>query len=177
MDELPEKARIVFETIRGRRSIREFIDKEIPWDHLKLVVEAGMWAPSGSNLQPREFIVVRNPDYIRAVKLVSPGLYGNPRALVILCYNKEIARKGGRLGEYMALLDTAMAAQNIMLMAYALGIGSCPVLSFNKQALKKILGIPEHVEPVIIISLGYPKKWPTPPPRRNIEEVVHVDKY
>lgn len=176
-DVLPEKARILFEVIRGRRSIRDFIDKEIPDDQLKLIVEAGLWAPSGSNLQPREYILVKDKHLLRAIKLVSPGLYGNPSALLMLCYNKDIAKKGGRLGETMALLDVALSAQNIMLMAYALGFGSCPILSFNKTAVKEILDIPEHIEPVLMISLGYPKTWPKPPRRRNVEEVLHINGY
>lgn len=174
---LPEKAKILFEVIRGRRSIRDFVDKEIPDNQLKLIVEAGLWAPSGSNLQPREYILVKDKHLLRAIKLVSPGLYGNPSALLVLCYNKDIAKKGGRLGETMALLDVALSAQNIMLMAYALGIGSCPILSFNKTAVKEILDIPEHVEPVLMISLGYPKTWPKPPKRKSVEEVLHVNGY
>ncbi len=174
---LPEKAKILLEVIRGRRSIRDFVDKEIPDNQLKLIVEAGLWAPSGSNLQPREYILVKDKHLLRAIKLVSPGLYGNPSALLVLCYNKDIAKKGGRLGETMALFDVALSAQNIMLMAYALGIGSCPILSFNKTAVKEILDIPEHVEPVLMISLGYPKTWPKPPKRKSVEEVLHVNGY
>ncbi len=176
-DVLPGDARVVFEVIRGRRCIREFIDKEVPSEYLRVIVEAGLWAPSGSNLQPREFILVRDKNLLRAVKLVSPGLYGNPSALLIICYNKNTARKGGRLGETMALLDAALSAQNIMLMAYALGVGSCPVMSFNKMAVKEILDIPDYVEPVLMISLGYPKSWPKPPRRKSVEEVLHVDGY
>ncbi len=175
LEELPDKARIVFETIRGRRSIREYIDREIPLEYLKLIVEAGLWAPSASNLQPREFILIKDKDLLRAVKLVSPGLSGNPAAIIVLCIDHEKASKGGRMGETMALLDVATSLQNMMLMAYALGIGSCPIASFDKLALKTILDIPEHVEPVLLLSLGYPKKWPQPPPRKNVDEVLHVD--
>jgi len=111
------------------------------------------------------------------VKLISPGLFGNPAALIICCINKKRAEKGGRLGENTALMDVSMAAQNMMLMAYSLGIGSCPIVSFNKTALKELLNIPEDVEPVLIISLGYPEFWPKPPKRRPLEEVVHVEEY
>lgn len=77
----------------------------------------------------------------------------------------------------MAIMDISMAAQNMMLMAYSLGIGSCPVASFNKTALKELLNIPEEVGPVLLISLGYPEFWPKPPRRRPLEEVVHVEEY
>ncbi len=175
LEKLSNKARIVFEVIRGRRSIRDYVDREIPWEHLKLVIEAGLWAPSASNLHPREFILVRNKDLLRAIKLVSPGLSSNPAAVIVLCIDREKASKGGRIGETMALLDTATSLQNMMLMAYALGIGSCPIASFDKLAVKEILGLPDHIEPVLLLSLGYPRYWPKPPPRKNVEEVLHID--
>jgi len=74
-------------------------------------------------------------------------------------------------------MDVAMAAQNMILAAYSLGIGSCPVASFNKAAVRELLEIPEHVEPVLIVSLGYPEEWPRPPARRSLEEVVHYERY
>ena len=174
---LPEKAKVVFEVIKGRRSIRAFEDREIPDEHLRLILEAGVWAPSGSNLQPWEFILIKDKELIGKVKLISPGLFGDPAAIVLLCVNKEVAKKAGRLGEFMPLMDISMAAQNMMLMAYALGIGSCPVLSFNKAAIKELLDIPDHVEPALLVTFGYPKAWPQPPKRRPLEEVVHVDGY
>jgi nitroreductase len=74
-------------------------------------------------------------------------------------------------------MDVAMAAQNMMLAAYSLGIGSCPIASFNKTAVKELLDIPEHVDPILMVSLGYPDRWPEPPRRRPLEEVVHYGKY
>ena len=163
--------------IKGRRSIRSFQDKEIPEEHLRTIMEAGIWAPSGSNIQPWEFILINDSTLIKKVKLLSPGLYGVPKAIVILCVNKKRSEKAGRLGESLAIMDISMAAQNMMLAAYSLGIGSCPIASFNKKALKELLDIPEHVDPVLMISLGYPTEWPIPPSRRPLEEVVHLNGY
>ncbi|PUA34004.1 MAG: nitroreductase [Zestosphaera tikiterensis] len=167
----------ILHVIKGRRSIREFIDKEIPREHLTKIVEAGVWAPSGSNIQPWEFIVVDDVKMIEKVKLVSPGLFGNPKALIVICVNRAKYERGGSQGRLIALMDASMAAQNIMLEAYSLGVGSCPIASFNKLAVKELLKIPEHVEPVLIISLGYPSKWPDPPKRRPLKEVVHLNEY
>jgi nitroreductase len=55
--------------------------------------------------------------------------------------------------------------------------GSCPVASFNRLAIRELLGIPEYVEPVLMVSLGYPEEWPRPPTRRPLEEVVHYERY
>lgn len=167
----------VLEIIKGRRSVRSFSDKAIPKESLYAILEAGIWAPSGSNIQPWEFILVDDPGLIKKVKLVSPGLYGLPKALIVLCFNKKRSEKAGRMGPSLAVMDISMAAQNMMLMAYSLGIGSCPIASFNKIALKELLSIPEEVEPVLMVSLGYPSRWPEPPHRRPIEEVVHLNVY
>ncbi|WP_456396845.1 nitroreductase family protein [Thermococcus sp.] len=163
--------------IKGRRAVRRFRAEPVPLDYLRRILEAGIWAPSGSNIQPWEFILITDKENIERIKLVSPGLFGNPPALIILCIDQKRAEKGGKLGESTALMDVSMAAQNMMLLAYSLGIGSCPVVSFNKTALKELLGIPEHVEPVLMLSFGYPEFWPKPPKRRSLREVVHVEEY
>ncbi|MGC8974655.1 MAG: nitroreductase family protein [Thermoprotei archaeon] len=63
-------------------------------------------------------------------------------------------KRSSKSGELIALMDVAMAAQNMMLAVYSLGIGSCPIASFNKVAVKELLGIPAHVDPVLMVSLG-----------------------
>jgi len=118
---------------------------------------------------------VRDEKNIRKLKMISPGLFGDPSLLIIVCINKERAKKGGRLGEVSALMDVSMSMQNMMLMAHSMGIGSCPILSFSKLALRELFRIPPHIEPVIILSFGYPKVIPKPPRRRPLEEVVHYE--
>ncbi len=167
----------LMEIIKGRRATRRYEDKEIPKEDIKKILEAGIWAPSGSNLQSWEFVVVLDKELIEKIKMISPGLFGNPAMLVVGCINVERAKKGGKIGYPMAMMDVSMAFQNMMLMAYSLGIGSCPVLSFNKIALKELLEIPEHVDPILIVTFGYPKFWPKPPRRRPIKEVMHLDKF
>ncbi|MGC8701226.1 MAG: nitroreductase family protein [Thermoplasmata archaeon] len=176
-NEIFTNSSFLFEIIKGRRAVRNFQKREISLENLKKILEAGIWAPSGSNLQSWEFILIKDEQKKSKIKLISPGLFSNPDALIILCINKIKAQKGGRLGEEMAIMDLSMAAQNMMLIAYSLGIGSCPVASFNKIALKQILKIPEHVEPILILILGYPNKWPKPPSRKPIKEVVYHDEY
>mgnify|MGYP001773148293 CR=1 FL=1 len=169
----------ILKVIMGRRCVRSFRDGgiEIPEEHIAKILEAGIWAPSAGNIQPWEFIVVRNRDMIEKIKLVSPGLFGDPAAVIVICINMERARRGGKAGERMAVMDISMAAQNMMLTAYSLGIGSCPIASFSKTGVKELLDIPDTVEPVLLITLGYPTQWPNPPERRPLKEVVHYEKY
>jgi len=168
---------LVLDVIKGRRSVRSFKPDLIPEEYLRLILEAGLWAPSGGNAQPWEFVLVRERSLIDKIKLFSPGLFGDSYALIVLCVNKNRIKRRDESGEQIALMDVAMAAQNIMLEAYYLGIGSCPIASFNKTAIKELLDIPDHVDPVLMVSLGYPERWPEPPKRRPLEEVVHYGKY
>ena len=167
----------LMEIIKGRRATRRYEDRDIPMEDVKKILEAGIWAPSGSNLQSWEFVVVLDENFIEKIKMISPGLFGDPAMLIVGCINTERAKKGGRIGYPMAMMDVSMAFQNMMLMAYSLGIGSCPVLSFSKVALKELLEIPEHIDPILILTFGYPKFWPKPPHRRPIKEVMHLDKF
>lgn len=65
----------------------------------------------------------------------------------------------------------------MMLAAFALGIGSCPALSFAKEAIREILDIPEGVEPTLIITLGYFERLPEPPERLPLSRIAHADRY
>ncbi|WP_406541474.1 nitroreductase family protein [Clostridium ljungdahlii] len=72
----------------------------------------------------------------------------------------------------LAIMDISMASENIMLLAAERGLGTCPVKSFNAQAVRKILKLPEYVSPDLIITLGYPKNETKSPPKRKLEDVL-----
>jgi nitroreductase len=168
----------ILDVIKSRRSIRIYRRGEkVPDDLLRKVLEAGLWSPTGSNVQPWEFIVVREEANLKRVKALTPGIFDDPPVIIVLCVNRERAREGGPQGEAMALMDVAMAAQNMMLEAHSLGLASCPVLSFSKEGLKELLEIPENVDPVLMLTLGYPGEHPKPPKRRSLEEVVHYERF
>ncbi len=161
---------MVLEIIKSRRSIRRFLDKPIPFEMLDRLLEAARWAPSGGNCQPWAFVVIREPANIRKVKLFSPGLGGEPTALIILCSDQ--ATDTGT-----AIMDISMTAQNVMLVATDQGLGSCVVRSHNQNALQTLLNLPAHVVPELIVALGYPAKPGKNPGRRQLEEVVHWEEW
>jgi len=164
--------------IKTRRSIRVYEEgRVIPLEHIRMILDAGRWAPSGSNIQPWVFIAIRDSEVIRKIRMLSPGIFTFPSAIIVLCIDRERSRRGGRMGDTMALMDISMAAQNMMLQAHALGIASCVVLSFSKNGVARLLDLPKHVEPVLLLTLGYAKIRPKPPRRRGLEEVAHIDRY
>jgi nitroreductase len=157
----------------NRRSIRKFTKKETPEDILKEILEAGIWAPSGSNAQPWRCILVRNS--IDKIKMFSPGLFGDPSVLIVICSDRAKAEdeQGRGLGiDPVVFIDIGAAAQNMMLQACELGLGSCPVRSFNQKALQALLDLPDDIVPELILALGYPDEKPQAPPRRSLEDTV-----
>jgi len=160
-----EKASYIFETIAERRSIRSFTDKPVTLGDLKKLVTAAKWAPTGSNRQPYKYVIINDPEVLKKVIMVSPLLRGIPTAAILICLEKAIG----------PAMDVGFPAQNIMLAAYALGIGSCAIAGFSRTAIRKILNIPEELEPTLLISLGYATDVPKPWPRRPWSETVFLN--
>lgn len=169
----------VEECIFTRRSIRSFTDQRPSFTAVKQLVKCASMAPSGSNIQPWEFIFVDDGEMLKTIKNFAPGINGNPPCVFILCSDKKRAyEKGGELGrDQMAVMDISMAAENLMLAANAMGLGSCPVKSFSSALITRILKLPEHISPELIITLGYPDRDHKAPKRRPVEEILYYNKW
>jgi nitroreductase len=167
----------VMDAITERRSVRSYQTDPISEQVLRRLVEAGIWAPSGGNAQTWRFVVVTDPQRIRRIRMLSPGLLGNSPAVIAVCQDvAEAERRGAKLGrEVMTFMDTAMAAQNIMLAAYAEGLGTCAVCSFHPGGVQKLLQLPDEIVPQLLISVGVPQSVPKPP-KRNFD-VVWFEEY
>jgi len=163
----------VLKLIKNRRSVRSFKDESVSKEKIKKLIEAGIWAPSGSNIHAWNIKVVKG-EVATSIKKFSPGLLGDPPILLVICSDKkEAEEKGGELAkEVLSVMDVAIAAQNICLEATALNLGSCYVRSFNQDAVQEILDLPQKVIPELIISIGVPEEVPNPPPRRDIEDAT-----
>ncbi|MBN1835205.1 MAG: nitroreductase family protein [Spirochaetales bacterium] len=159
--------------IMERRSVRQFTDRGIGRSELEQILEAGIWAPCAGNLQEWEFVCVTHPPMIHKMKVVSPGVFWKPQAIIVVCVDTSKAGEafGARNAERLSIFDCGMAAQNMMLRAYDLGIGSCAIGSFNAAAVRELLDIPEHVRPELLLLLGCYGALPEAPPRRS--EVIH----
>ncbi len=164
------------EAIKGRRSVRKFKDRPVGRQQLLQLVEAAIWAPSGGNRQAWHFVVVTNPEKVRRMCTVSPGIFGDPPSIIAVC--KDLARveeRAGASGDALATIDAAMATENLLLAAHNAGLGGCVIASFHKRAVAQVLSLPEKVVPVLLVSLGWPDEFPAPPARRR--DVVSLDEY
>lgn len=162
------------ELIKSRRSIRQYTDKSIADDDLKILIEAAVWAPSAGNRYPWGVIIVQQKKMIDMIKAVSPGMVGNPAALIILCADRDKALRIGGTGsrDLFCVMDIVHAAQNICLQATELGIGTCCIMSFNPKAVAELLELEGNMTADYIISLGYPRKPAKTPKKRSIDDTI-----
>lgn len=175
------------ECIKTRRSIRRFTDEPISDEILLQLLEAVKWAPSWANTQTSEIIVIKdNKAKEKIVEILAPnnpatkGVLQAP-VVVIICAktgmagyknDEEVTNKGD-----WYMFDAGIASQNLCLAAHALGLGTVHVGYVDHQALDEYLELPPHVKSIEVIPIGYPAKVGNAPPRREISEFVHSEKY
>jgi nitroreductase len=171
----------VFEAIKNRRSIRAYSSKEVSKEEVEKLIDAARWAPSAGNIQPWEFVIVRDAEIKCRLSMVALNQKFIEEApiVVVVCVN-ELHSEGGygvRGKTLYCLQDTAAAIQNLLLAAYALGFGTCWIGAFREEEVRRILDVPRGVRPVAIVSVGYPIEKPETPPRRSMREIIHYEMY
>lgn len=169
----------VIEAVKTRRSARSFDERALPQEVVEAIEEAILHSPSGSNAQESHFVIVQDRDQIKRIKRFAPGLSGEPAAVVVLCSNasESLVRGGVDTAEVLRFVNLGIAAAYILLAAHSDGVGSCPVRSFHKDSIKKILVLPDEVEPELLISLGYADAPPRPKTSKQVQEVISYDYY
>ena len=171
----------VFEAIRKRRSIRAFTPEDVSKEEVETLLDAARHAPSAGNIQPWEFIVVR--DFRTKRKLSMAALdqtfIEEAPVVIVVCANemRSSRRYGSRGTTLYCLQDTAAAIQNMLLTACALGLGTCWVGAFHEEDVRKSLNIPKGVRPVAMIPVGHPRFGREARNKRALSEIVHYEAY
>jgi nitroreductase len=158
--------------IKSRRTIRKYQQKPIDYDILERIVDAGRLAPSGSNLQPIEFIIVDEKAMVNEIfnhtrwagylpkNIGYPQEGQRPVAFIVVMINRQIKASGGEH-------DTGAAMENMILLALEEGIGSCWLGSIDRNEIKNALNVPEHYHIDSLLALGYPDEHPTSEPMQD----------
>lgn len=169
----------LFEAIKTRRSIRAYRPDPLAPHTIEQLVRVLQNSPMASNAQELRLIVVQQPARIRAVRRFAPGLSGHPAAVLVLAADTELAKaRGGKDGRDVALyLNAGVTLAYLLLAAHGLGLGACPVRSFHAAAIRTILDMPVSVEPVVLISVGYPAEAPRAKAVPSMDEVVFYERY
>jgi nitroreductase len=168
----------VLSLLKSRRSIRRYRPDPVPDEMVEQLLEAGRWAPSASNRQPWDFIVVRD-EAIRQQVAEHAAFYfirwahvAEAPLLIVLCGDT-----GKRIYRQFLHEDIGLAGSQIMLQAKALGLGTCWLGGINRKAIAATLKLPEHLEVVGLLTVGFPAEDPPPTSRKPLSEIVHYDVY
>lgn len=157
--------------LTSRRVVRSFSDRPVDDETLERLADAMVAAPSASNKQAWGFVMVRRRRTLRMVHAFSPGIIERPPLVVAACFDRSRAVGGGGAWDE-GMLCVAMAVENLLLAAHALGLGGCPSASFRKAPVRRFLGLPEHLEPLLLVSIGHPARPLEAAPRRDRNEVI-----
>ena len=165
----------IMDTIRIRRSVREFTSEAISDSDIKKIIEAGICAPSAMNQQPWEFIVINQQEVLNKLSEKLSPLYAKSKVSIILCMRKNNLKSPTRTPQ-----DMSACMQNMMLEATKLNIGSCWIGTYPDPArmnpLSTILNIPSDIEPFCGLVLGHPKDLEVFKEVKR-EAIIHYNSY
>jgi len=169
----------LFEVIEKRRSIRSYKPTPIPNEHLKKILEAARLAPSGKNLQPWRFIIVRNPERKRmlAEAAMNQMFIAEADVVIVALSDPTIYSSTGTRRRIPYLQDPMIAIEHMILAATALGYGTCWIGAFNEDKVKQIVNAPEELAVIALLPIGVPNENPPPRPRKSFEEIFFSEVY
>jgi nitroreductase len=146
----------VLEAIRTRRIARALTGEPITRSELEEVLKAARWAPSAGNRRLHRFIAIQDPLTLKLLRMVTPGMFQRPVAIVVICVDRAKAESFGmRLTAKGLFIDVGTAAQTMLLAAHSLGLGAGVVTSFSQAAVSAILNAPEGLSPEMFVCLGH----------------------
>ena len=179
----------MIKAIEKRRSIRKYINKEVEEEKLAQILESGRLAPSGSNTQPWQFIVIKSKGNREKVSKVSHNQKWMATApLHIVCVadvrsrideNIEICiNENSKEEEIKQIIrDTAIAVEHMSLTATELGLGTCWVAWFTQSEIRPVLNVPNDKYVLCVLTIGYADEDPKPRPRKKLEDIVHYEQW
>jgi nitroreductase len=169
------------ELAKTRYSCRKFDTRPVEDEKLDLILEAGRVAPSAVNFQPWHFIVIREKKNFKRIRQIyHRDWFKEAPCVIIICgdHNQSWKRKDGK---DHCDIDIAITVDHLTLQATELGLGTCWVCNFEKDLCIELLQLPQNLEPVVILPVGYPLDSADPDrhgvKRKPLREIVSYEKY
>lgn len=147
----------MLEAIRKRRSVRKYREGPLPDGVLEELLRSAMQAPSARNLQPWEFVVVRDREVLKRIPEYHPysSMVPEAGAAVLVCGNTDLQEHTGYLAQ-----DCSAAVQNLLLEAVEQGLGAVWLGVFPRkermEGMVRLFGLPDSIVPMALVSVGWP---------------------
>jgi len=155
-----EEMAVVRKLLWGRCSVRDWVQgKPVPDEMIEQILEAGRAAPTGCNLSPARFVVIKDPEEARMVWSDIPTPI-DQCVLIVICYDRRPYEAVGQINlvSHNMMLDAAAAADHMLLMAHALGLGGVwlTCLENTAKTFHERYGLPESVSQALHLAIGWP---------------------
>ena len=166
----------ILEAIRKRYSCRAYQDRSIERQKLDTILEAARLAPSAKNTQDWRFVVVTDKETKRQVAATTnrPEVFQKAGAIIAACSNSDYVMQ---CGQAIGPIDVAIALEHICLQATELGLGTCWIGSFDPKKVRRILGIPDDIVIVELMTVGYPADSKPEPKREPMDRIACYEKW
>jgi nitroreductase len=166
---------------KQRYSSRKYLDKPIEREVLLKILEAGRVAPSAKNKQPWHFVIITQEESLKKIReCYQREWLQTAKCIIVVCGDhREAWRRSD--GKIHTDIDVAIAIDHITLAATDMGLSTCWICKFDVMKCAQIMDLPEGVEPIALIPVGYPADEPDVNRhhqlRKPLDEIVHWDKF
>ena len=166
------------EIVKNRYSVRSYKDKKVEEEKLRQILEAAHAAPTAANLQPVRLIVVQSREGLEKIGK-GANIYGAPLAIII-CTDCRKAWMRPFDKKQTVDIDASILTDHMMLQATELGLGSVWICYFKPDIIRNEFDLPDELEPVNILAIGYSDEEPADPERHSktripMEELVSYE--
>lgn len=154
---------------KKRYSVRNYMDKKVERKELEQILQAAHVAPTAANLQPVRLLVVQQEEGLEKLKKAA-NIYDAPLAIIVCC-DRTMAWKRPFDGKLTVDIDASIVTDHMMLEATELGLGSVWICYFKPEVVKREFNLPEELEPVNILAIGYADGTPADAGRHKKERI------
>ncbi|MDI6723828.1 MAG: nitroreductase family protein [Methanobacterium sp.] len=165
------------ELVKKRYSVRAYKNNHVEDEKLNTILEAARLAPTAVNYQPFQIIVIKTQGKKEELRSIYQAEWFSEAPLLIcVCTIPEKAWTR-RDGKNYADVDATIVMDHIILAATSLGLGTCWIGAFDVEAARRVLNLPEGVEPLVFTPLGYPADEIGTKSRKELSELVRYEKF
>ncbi len=165
----------VADAIHARYSCRTYQNRDVPDEVLNRIFELVRLAPSARNRQEWRFVVIRNPEArAKLVSIACDQPFVGQAPVVIACC-AETDEHVMRCGQLSYTIDVAIAIDHFTLAAVEEGLGTCWIGAFHEDRVKDLLGVPQGVRVVQLLTVGYPADTPGPKNRHALQDIIRYE--
>lgn len=174
-------ADVVLRNILNRKSVRSYTDRKVSRAQLDTLVRAAMAAPTGRDMRPWKFVVIDDKNSILklAKELPRAKMLLEATAAIAVCGDMSITDDKGKPSNSWTL-DCSAATENLLLQAEAMGLGAVwlGVYPYDDRmpGVSAALNLPEHIVPLNVVAIGYPKGDPQPKDKYDADN-IHYNKW